>query len=76
MLSVVRNVDDALLGGHLGAQRPKLSFVLSGRLAHNDRCTPVVHRDRLDLRHGCELFSGRRPDVLRLRDRLQELTPE
>jgi hypothetical protein len=35
------NVDDALLGGHLGAQRPKLSFVFSGRLAQNDRCTPV-----------------------------------
>jgi hypothetical protein len=33
----------------------------------------VVRRSRLDLRHGCELFSGRRPDVLRLRDRLQEL---
>jgi hypothetical protein len=35
----------------------------------------VVRRSRLDLRHGCELFSGRRPDVLRLRNRLQELTP-
>ena len=35
----------------------------------------VVRRSRLDLRHGCELFSGRRADVLRLRDRLQELTP-
>jgi hypothetical protein len=41
VLSVVRNVDDAILGGHLGAHRPKLSFVFSGRLAHNDRCTPV-----------------------------------
>jgi hypothetical protein len=30
-------------------------------------------RTRLDLRYGCELFSGRRPDVLRLRDRLGEL---
>jgi hypothetical protein len=36
----------------------------------------VVRRSRLDLRHGCELFSGRRPDVLRLRDRLRELAPE
>jgi hypothetical protein len=34
----------------------------------------VVRRTRLDLRHGCELFTGRRADVLRLRDRLQELT--
>jgi hypothetical protein len=33
----------------------------------------VVRRTRLDLRHGCELFTGRRPDVLRLRDRLREL---
>jgi len=30
----------------------------------------VVRRARLDLRHRCELFTGRRPDVLRLRDRL------
>jgi hypothetical protein len=36
----------------------------------------VVRRSRLDLRHGCELFSGRRPDVLRLRDWLRELAPE
>jgi hypothetical protein len=34
----------------------------------------VVRRTRLDLRHGCELFTGRRPDVVRLRDRLRELT--
>lgn len=33
----------------------------------------VIRRTRLDLRHGCELFTGRREDVLRLRDRLQEL---
>ena len=33
----------------------------------------VVKRARLDLRHRVELFSGRRPDVLRLRDRLREL---
>ena len=33
--------------------------------------TDVVRRARLDLRHRCELFSGRRADVLRLRDRLQ-----
>ena len=36
----------------------------------------VVRRTRLDLRHDCELFSGRRPDVLRLRDRLRRLTLE
>jgi hypothetical protein len=34
----------------------------------------VVRRTRLDVRHGCELFTGRRPDVLHLRDRLRELT--
>jgi predicted nucleic acid-binding protein len=33
----------------------------------------VIRRTRLDLWHGCELFTGRRPDVLRLRDRLREL---
>jgi hypothetical protein len=33
----------------------------------------VIKRARLDLRHRCELFSGRRPDVLRLRDRVREL---
>jgi len=31
----------------------------------------VVRRDRLDLRYRCELFTGRRTDVLRLRDRLE-----
>jgi hypothetical protein len=35
----------------------------------------VVRRTRLDSSHRCEVFSGRRPDVLRLRDRLQELAP-
>jgi hypothetical protein len=33
----------------------------------------VIGRTRLDVRHGCELFSGRRPEVLRLRDRLAAL---
>src|SRR5215207_10793335 len=32
----------------------------------------VVHRAGLDVRFGCELFGGRRPDVLRLRDRLAQ----
>ena len=32
----------------------------------------VIRRTRLDVRHGCELFSGRRADVLTLRDRLLE----
>ena len=35
----------------------------------------VIRRARLDLRHRCELFSGRRADVLALRDRLAALTP-
>jgi predicted nucleic acid-binding protein len=30
----------------------------------------VIRRTRLDLRHGCKVFSGRRPDVLALRERL------
>jgi hypothetical protein len=33
----------------------------------------VVHRTRLDVRHRAELFTGRRPDVLALRDRLAAL---
>jgi hypothetical protein len=32
----------------------------------------VVRRARLDRRHPCELFTGRRTDVLRLRDRLAQ----
>ena len=32
----------------------------------------VVQRTRLDLRHRCELFSGRRADVLRLLDRVRD----
>ncbi len=34
----------------------------------------VIRRDRLELRYGCELFTGRRTDVLRLRDLLDGLT--
>jgi hypothetical protein len=33
----------------------------------------VIRRTRLQLRHGVELYSGRRADVLRLRDRLSQL---
>jgi hypothetical protein len=33
----------------------------------------VIRRTRLELRHGVELYSGRRADVLRLRDRLSQL---
>jgi hypothetical protein len=33
----------------------------------------VIRRTRLDLRHRVELFSGRRSEVLRLRDRLSAL---
>jgi hypothetical protein len=33
----------------------------------------VVRRTRLDARFGCELFTGRRPDVARLTERLDAL---
>jgi hypothetical protein len=33
----------------------------------------VIGRTRLDVRYGCELFTGRRADVLRLRDLLKQL---
>jgi hypothetical protein len=35
----------------------------------------VVRRAGFDRRFGCELYSGKRGDVLRLRDRLAKLTP-
>jgi hypothetical protein len=53
---------------------------LTAALTHCDFVTcdafmaDVIRRARLDLRHSCELFTGRRPDVLRLRDRLHGLT--
>jgi predicted nucleic acid-binding protein len=34
----------------------------------------VIRRAHLDMRHHCEIFSGRQRDVLRLRDRLREMT--
>jgi hypothetical protein len=52
---------------------------LAGALIHCDLIAcdafmaDVVRRARLDLRYRCELFSGRRADVLRLCDRLQGL---
>jgi hypothetical protein len=52
---------------------------LAAAIVHCDLVTcdafmaDVARRSRLDLRYGCELFSGRRPDVLLLRDRLQAL---
>lgn len=33
----------------------------------------VIRRARLDLRHACKIFTGRRPDVLRLRDSLTKM---
>jgi hypothetical protein len=53
---------------------------LAQALTHCDLVTcdafmaDVIKRARLDLRHQTELFSGRRRDVARLRDRLQTLT--
>lgn len=50
---------------------------LAQALTHCDLVTcdafmaDVVKRARLDLRHKTELFSGRRRDVIRLRDRIQ-----
>jgi hypothetical protein len=50
---------------------------LAQALTHCDLVTTdafmadVIRRARLDLRHQVELFSGRRQDVIRLRDRIQ-----
>jgi hypothetical protein len=52
---------------------------LAGALVHCDLVTcdafmaDVIRRTRLDLRHRCELFTGRRADVARLREQLKEL---
>jgi predicted nucleic acid-binding protein len=52
---------------------------LAQALTHCDLVTcdafmaDVIKRARLDLRHRTELFSGRRSDVHRLRDRIQEI---
>jgi hypothetical protein len=35
----------------------------------------VIRRARLDLHHQCKIFTGRRPDVLRLRDALTRMMP-
>jgi hypothetical protein len=49
---------------------------LAGALVHCDLVTcdafmaDVIRRTRLDVRHRCELFTGRRADVARLRARL------
>jgi hypothetical protein len=54
---------------------------LAAAIVHCDLVTcdalmaDVLRRGRLDLRYGCELFSGRRADVLRLRDRLEATIP-
>lgn len=51
---------------------------LAGALVHCDLVTcdafmaDVIRRTRLDIRHRCELFTGRRPDVARLRERIRE----
>jgi hypothetical protein len=53
---------------------------LAQALTHCDLVTcdafmaDVIKRARLHLRHEAELFSGRRRDVIRLRDRLRTLT--
>jgi hypothetical protein len=52
---------------------------LAQALTHCDLVTSdafmadVIKRARLDLRHRVELFSGRRPDVVRLQNRIHEL---
>jgi hypothetical protein len=53
---------------------------LAGAVVHCDLVTcdafmaDVIRRTRLDLRHRCELFTGRRADVYRLRAQLEELS--
>jgi hypothetical protein len=52
---------------------------LAGALVHCDLVTcdafmaDVIRRTRLDLRHRCELFTGRRADVARLRAEVERM---
>jgi hypothetical protein len=73
------------IGHELPLRRPRDSDradldALASALTHCELITcdafmaDVVRRARLDARFGCELFTGRRRDVLRLRDRLQDLS--
>jgi hypothetical protein len=74
----------ATIANELGDRQARDSDVhdldaLAMALVHCDLVTcdafmaDVIRRTRLDLRHGVELYSGRRPDVLLLRDRLAGL---
>ncbi len=68
----------------LSLRRPRASDAadldaLSIALVHCDLVTcdafmaDVIRRARLDIRHRCELFTGRRVDVRRLREGLEQL---
>ena len=57
VLSVIHIMDVALLGGNLGAQPPKLSFVFTGLFAHAVRGTPCEAA-----RRACRIVSHRWPD--------------
>jgi hypothetical protein len=72
-------IEHELPDRHARPSDPADLQALAQALTHCDLVTTdafmvdVIRRARLDLRHQAELFSGRRPDVLRLRDRLQTL---
>jgi hypothetical protein len=61
---------DAVDLGALAIALPRCELVTCDALM-----VDVIKRVRLDLRYGCELFSGRRPDVERLRERLASAPP-
>jgi hypothetical protein len=63
---------------HSRASDPADLEALAGAIVHCNLVTcdafmaDVIKRTRLDLRHRCELFTGRRADVARLREELKE----
>jgi predicted nucleic acid-binding protein len=78
----VRRRLERTIAYELPERRPRASDgadldALAQALTHCDLVTcdafmaDVIRRARLDLHHQTELFSGRRRDVLRLRDRIQ-----
>jgi hypothetical protein len=63
-----RRTSDAVDLDTLALAIPRCAFITCDAFMAD-----VVRRTRLDVLHGCELYTGRRPDVERLRARLQRL---
>jgi hypothetical protein len=77
--AMVRTIEHQLPERHARASDQADLDALAQAITHCDLVTcdafmaDVIKRTHLDFRHRAELFSGRRRDVRRLRDRLQSL---